>query len=288
MRARIASILFAAAIFVGFCGSNARGQGVPVFHDPFLNWDFINFTGTNANDFEIIVANPNWVPPQVYTGSLGFPNFTATTGDFVASNPGNETKLSWSGKTFAANSVAHVGAWMAGSGRILDAYWTFNGQKIDGSLGITYELTRVTPLTPGPGGTIAMVLQTTPAFTAANPGSSLQLQGIRTFKDMPATLLGLNDLNENLNLSTLQSFETTPTPSQVTLNSDSFVDVSLGTSQNTNPNFEALLVADMVVVTPSGSTKIGRFWNLNPQSPEPGTAAMVGAAVVLLRRGRRR
>jgi len=53
------------------------------------------------------------------------------------------------------------------------------------------------------------------------------------------------------------------------------------------PQRESLLVADIIDGT--GAT-IGRFWNLNPQCPEPGTFVLVGlglaALVVRLRRKR--
>ena len=33
-----------------------------VWHDPWLNWDFLNNTGVNVNDLEIVVDNPNFNP----------------------------------------------------------------------------------------------------------------------------------------------------------------------------------------------------------------------------------
>lgn len=279
MRSNQLSVRWAGALVgLSFLGSAAAlGQTAPpLFHDPWLNWDFINFTGQPVNDFEIVVETPNWSPGIGYTGSLGFPQFTTTTGDYVPSNPGEETRMSWSGRTFEPGAIAHVGAYMNGSGRILDAYWTFNGVKVGPSIGIVYELTRVTPLQSGQGGIIDMVLQTSPAFVADNPGAMLQLQNIRTFMDLPATLLDLDDLTRDLELATLQSFETTPGSPVADLTADSFFDVFVGQTVNNNPGFEALLVADVVTTVPgTPSQVIGRFWNLNPQSPEPATLGLV-------------
>lgn len=257
-----------------------------IFHDPFLNWDFINFTGQEVNDFEVVVANPNYVPPAVYTGGLGFPNFSRSVGDF-SPEPGLETMLRWSGRSFAPGAIAHVGAAMMGSGRILDAYWTRDGQKVGPSIGITYELTRVRRLTPTAPAVLDMVLNTSPAFALENPGSSLLVSNIRTFMDMPADLLGLNDITSELDLATLANFEVTPTPRQGELRPDTWLEVNLGTTLNANANFEALLVADIVLVPPSlPPVLIGRFWNINPQSPEPVLLGVIAASGLFLIRRR--
>jgi len=63
--------------------------------------------------------------------------------------------------------------------------------------------------------------------------------------------------------------------------------VELAIPENVSPDFESLLIADVVVLDPDGNqTSVGRFWNLNPQSPEPGTVTLlaVGACVAMLRR----
>jgi hypothetical protein len=257
-----------------------------IFHDPFLNWDFINFTGQEVNDFEIVVASPNYVPPAVYTGGLGFPNFSRSVGDYSPA-PGLETLLRWSGRNFAPGAVAHVGAAMMGSGRILDAYWTRDGQKVGPSIGITYELTRVTRTSPTAPAVLDMVLNTSPAFALDNPNASLLISNIRTFRDIPADLLGLDDITAELDLGRLSNFEIPPNPSQGELVPDRWLEVSLGTTLNANANFEALLVADIVLVPPSlPPVVIGRFWNINPQSPEPALLGTLVASLVVLNRRR--
>lgn len=259
-----------------------------IFHDPFLNWDFFNYTNQVANDFEIVVAADDWTPPGVYTGGLGFPQFSRMSGDF-SPDPGMETLLRWSGRDIAPGTIAHVGAAMMGSGRILDAYWTRDGVKIGPSIGITYELTRVTrPATGGPA-SISMILNTSPAFISDNPGAQLQLMNIRTFADIPADRLGLDDLTRDLDLNSLDGFETQPGARVAPLVADSFFDVFVDLTVNDNPGFEALLVADVVLIPAGGQPGvIGRFWNLNPQSPEPSGALLFGGVLSLLAARRRR
>lgn len=276
-----------------------------IFHDPFLNWDFINFTGVDTNDFEIVVAKPNWTPPQVYTGY--FPDFT-TRPD--AGSGG--TVLSWSGNSVAPGQIAHVGAAMMGSGSILDAYWTKDGEKVGPSLAIVYERTQVFPF-PDRSEAIAMNLQVASTFQG-----TAGLQNIRTFSDLPAELLGLDDLTRALdpllNQSPLAGLETIPVelvsldliggspvivtqplqpvsvlpPANFTV--DSFFDVFVAVSNNIGPDFESLLTADVVVFNPSANiwVPIGRFWNLNPQSPEPsGFALLCVGMIVSSLQGRR-
>ena len=235
---------------------------VDIFHDPFLNWDFVNFTGVEANNFEIIVDAPNWTPNGVYTGF--FPNFSKSP-----VNGGLDTLLSWKGRNVPPATIAHVGLGMQGSGRILDAYWTKDGNRIPGgSLAIVYERTRVRrdPI-PGTTGTadITMVLQATRGPDVTEP---VMLTNIQTFMDLPAPLLGLDDLNADLDqqVGRLSNYRTSPNPDVVqNLPIDSFFDVFVGTTQNIGPEWESLLIADVVV----GTQKIGMFWNLNPQCPEP-------------------
>lgn len=274
-----------------------------IFHDPFLNWDFINFTGVDTNDFEIVVAKPNWTPSQVYTGF--FPDFT-TRPD--AGSGG--TVLSWSGNLVAPGQIAHVGAAMMGSGSIVDAYWTKDGEKVGPSLAIVYERTQVFPF-PDRSEAIAMNLQVASTFQG-----TAGLQNIRTFSDLPADFLGLDDLTRDLDLNqpALQQRETIPTelvsldlvggsPVIVTLplqpvsvlppanfTVDSFFDVFVDVTFNVGPTFESLLTADVVVFNPSLDRwePIGRFWNLNPQSPEPsGFALLCVGMIVSSLQGRR-
>lgn len=281
----------------------ARGQQ-SIFHDPFLNWDFINFTAADANDFEIVVATPNWTPPQVYTGF--FPTFN-TSSDPVSGG----TKLSWSGNTVLPGGIAHVGAAMMGSGKILDAYWTKDGQKVGDSIAIVYEKTQVFRFPIGPAA-IAMNLQVAPSFQG-----TAGLANIRTFCDLPADLLGLNDLTgaltQRLNEPPIHNHETIPTelvslslvggepiiqtrplqPISVLpspgLTADSFFDVFVDMSFNANQRFESLLVADVLAFDPASNSwnPIGRFWNLNPQSPEPTSLVLMGLGGLLMLGGRK-
>lgn len=254
----------------------ALGQ---VWHDPFLNWDFGNYAGQTANDFDIILDTPNYVPPQVYTGF--FPNFSTTTGDYDGDGD-MDTRMRWTGRSVAPGQIAHIGAWMLGSGRIQDAYWTYNGQRIGPRLGISYERTRIQrrPLNFVIAD-VTMELSTTTAFIQDFPLGA-ELRNIRTFMDLPADMLGLNDINDSLNLSALAPWETVPSATQILL-TDSPTDVVVGATMNIGPQWESLLVADVWV----GSTVIGRFWNLNPQSPEPGTLMLLALSSGLLWRRRK-
>lgn len=275
-----------------------------LFHDPFLNWDFINRAGGPANDFEIVVGAPAWMPPEVYTGF--FPNFETR----VDPESGG-TILSWSGTSVQPGEIAHVGAAMMGSGRILDAYWTNDGVKVGQSIAITYETTQVFRLPNGPDA-IAMNLQTAPAFEG-----TAGLLNIRTWSDLPEDLLGLGDLTSALDpqlsdppfvdletipveLVSLQLVSGDPFIETLSLEPisplpggssppDSFFDVFVGLSTNTNPDFESLLTAEVVEFNPGTQQwdVIGRFWNINPQSPEPSTLVLLalgGAAVLVGRR----
>jgi hypothetical protein len=264
-----------------------------IFHDPFLNWDFINFTDVDADDFEIVVARPNWAPPQVYTGF--FPNFT-TRPDAASGG----TILSWSGNAVPPGGIAHVGAAMMGSGPILDAYWTINGHRVGPSIAIVYERTQIFPLLDG-SEVVAMNLQVSPNFEG-----TAGLANIRTFSDLPANLLGLDQLTRaldpHLDMPPLSELETIPTelismslsgPITAPLQPvsvlpapsptiDSFFDVFVDITTNTGPAFESLLTADVVVFNPTQSVwqPIGRFWNLNPQSPEPASIVLAGIVCV--------
>lgn len=300
MRPIFYGLLLAAISVLG--AATAFGQAGEVFHDPFLNWDFINFTGLQANDFEIIVNNPNFVPNGHFDGygtpppgyANKFPNFSTSQGDF--DNDGDmDTKISWSGANVDPNQKIHVGLGLKGSGPVLDAYWTKDGKKIDGSIAITRELTRVRPNPTGGPGEIGMLLAIAPGFFRDNPaGTEAGWTNIRTFSNLPADLLGLADINDQLDLGQLTRFETQPRmlgpngpiiplDQHNMMRTDSFFDVFVDISPNLNPQFEALLVADVV----NQGRVIGRFWNLNPQSPEPATMSVLGLGALMLLRRRR-
>ncbi len=280
-------------------GDIAHGQ--PVYHDAQLNWDFKNFTGQTANDFEIIVSNPNYNPDtndssEVYTGGLGFPNANVTHGDLDPANPGNETKIRWSGRNFPDGAVAHVGLDLNGAGNVLGASWTFDNQFLAWKVPITFERTRATPSNPFD---INMELNIAPTFftDSGNPAFPNQQAGwtnIRTFIDIPENVLGLVDINTDLDLATLAAFETAPRvggpagalinlPDVFLFSDDSIFDVFVGSTNSANPQFESLLVAD---VLDQGQEVIGRFWNLNRQSPEPNTLVLLGLGVLFVTRRR--
>lgn len=110
----------------------------------------------------------------------------------VADAGSGGTVLSWSGNTVAPRQIAHVGAAMMGSGSILDAYWMKDGKKVGPSLAIVYEQTQVFPFPDG-SEAIAMNLQVAPNFQGT---AGLQIN--RTFSDLPAESLGLDDLTQTL------------------------------------------------------------------------------------------
>jgi hypothetical protein len=286
-----------ALVFVLSIAVSAAAQPITILHDPWLNWDFINRTGVMANDFHIIVDNPAWVPPEVFKGV--FPTFQVC--------PGEDTLLSWCGADVPAGGVAHMGLYMLGSGRILDAYWTQDGIKVGPSVPITYELTRIydpDPVIPG-NSEIHMLLQMSPGYYGdpGNTGTRVGWNNIRTFANIPAGMLGLENLNESLDLGTLLSYEVTPREGgpgggiitdPIWIEPESFFDVYfdlLVPDDMLGPQFESLLVADVILDDGMGGyTTVGWFWNLNPQCPEPGTYALVGfglAALVLRLRRKR-
>jgi len=274
-------------------GMVAPAYGQPIFvidHEPWLNWDFVPPAG--ANDLHIVVENPNFTldpadPNQLFVD----PGWQF---DGITQNVDNAI-LSWSAVNPGA--IVHAGANMTGAGRIVDAYWTQNGVEIPGAkIPIIWELTRIqVPDTQSPP-EIWMRLQTSEAFIMGNPDLEVRLLNVRTFSDIPADMLNLPDINESLDMNRLLPYEAMAYP-EITLPSqpwdiDSFFDVfvELTIPENVSPDFESLLIADVVVVDLSGNqTSVGRFWNLNPQSPEPGTVALlaIGACVTLFRRRRK-
>jgi len=284
----------------------ASAQPVSIIHEPWLNWDFVNRTGTTVNDLDIIVETPNYVPPEVYMGQYLV---------FEPCPDPDGTKLVWCGYDVPPGGVAHVGAYMLGSGRILDAYWTYCGDKVGASLPITYELTEIydpDPLIPD-NSEIHMLLQFAPGYYAdpLNAGTIIGWDNIRTFANIDAGILGLPDLNEGLDPrmgpgGDLLPFEvdareggpggdliTGPIWIEPDFPAESFFDVYFELDvpdADLGPHRESLLVADIVMWDGLTTTTVGRFWNLNPQCPEPGTFALVGlgiaALVVRLRRKR--
>ncbi|HUU34865.1 MAG TPA: PEP-CTERM sorting domain-containing protein [Vicinamibacterales bacterium] len=118
---------------------------------------------------------------------------------------------------------------------------------------------------------------------------------IRTFAHIPANMLGLADLNETLDLNLLLPFEVGarvgglggeliegPVWWESDFPAESFFDVFFDVpvpEGNLGPSFESLLVAD--IINGEGEV-IGRFWNLNPQCPEPGTFALIGTGLAAL------
>jgi len=252
---------------------------INIFHDPFLNWDFCNYTNQTVNDFEIIVKSPDFVPQGTYVGSLGFPHSQVTYGDFNGDGI-QETKLTWWGRDIAPGAIAHVGAGMLGSGPILDAYWTLDGRKVDGSMLITYERTMIRIPVSGIGGNEVWM-----RLNSVN--GSLQLRNIQTYVDIPASLLSLDDLNSNLDMGPLQQYRRLLSNDTANLNADSFFDIFIDVSTKPGRDYEALLVADMV--DPLNNNRvIGQFWNLNPQCPEPGSLTLLGIGGLMLLRRRKR
>jgi hypothetical protein len=298
---------WAALVLVLFVSLSAAAQPISIFHDPWLNWDFVNNTGLSVNDIDIIVESPTFSPPEVLVG-MPFPIWSACYGD----NNGDgqpDTLIRWCGADVGPGMIAHVGAYMLGSGRILDAYWTQDGVKVGPSLPITWELTEIfdpDPVTPDDN-EIHMLLQMSPGFYAdpGNAGLTVGWANIRTFANIPDDVLGLEDLNIDLELTELALYAVDPReggPGGAIIDdtvwwendfpAESFFDVYFDVpveDGQVGPGYESLLVADIVVWDGVTTTQVGTFWNLNPQCPEPGTMVLValGALAVLYRIRRR-
>jgi hypothetical protein len=299
MKTYFAGLVVCALATAGLGVSAAMGE--VIWHDPWLNWDFDNLTGQTVNDFEIVVEDPNYSPdpddPTEVLKNMPFPNFTVSHVDYHGDND-IDTVLTWSGADLLANQRAHGGLYMLGSGRVLDAYWTFDGVKVGNSTAITYERTEIRG-----DPEVHMHLNIAPGFFAdtSHPEYPHQEAGwtnIRTFVNLPAGLLDLEDLNRSLNLDDLYQYEVDPkngltgevilrTDTILAGGPDSFFDVFLSEilPQFVSPGYEALLHAE---VFNQSTGLIGEFWNLNPQSPEPGTLALIGLGSTLLLRRRRR
>lgn len=295
MKATRAILIISAVLFMAAPVTNA----VVVWHDPYLNWDFINQSGVAVNDLDIIVDNPTFSPnlaDPLEVWSDIFQNVTLTNGDFDGDGD-TDTKVTYwnsaAGPFVGIGATAHGGLYMDGSGMVLDAYWTLNGVKVGASTAITYELTRVEG-----DPDLYMELNIAPGFfeDPLNAGHEAGWTEIRTFVNLPADLLDLPDINSSLDLSLLAPYEVTPKlggpagpdilPSTVILaNLDSSpTDIFLANipPEFSNENYEALLVATVL----NQPTVIGQFWNLNPQSPEPASMLLlsVGGAALLRRR----
>jgi hypothetical protein len=277
-------------------GSAAQGGGnpVPVWHDPWLNWDFINMTGVAVNDLEIVVDSPNFNPNPLDPTQVNMGPWTQFAISHDTDYDGDlspETIMTWSGAVIPAGMIAHGGLYMKGSGMVLDAYWTVDGLKVGASTAITYERTRVVN-----DPEIYMELSIAPGWYKDHSGGEAGWTHIRTFVNIPADLLNLEDLNRTLDLDSLAAYEVFPQRPDGTIIAyedtiygvpDSFFDVFLAQIPQdfAGPGYEALLHA-VVVASESPPVPIGEFWNLNPQSPEPATLSLLalGALAIISRR----
>ncbi len=269
-------------------------------HDPWLNWTIINNSGQAVDDFEIVVDS------STYSNSgtldqlmIGLPFFN----QFSTSVVNNNTVLKWSGP---AGSVqpgvpAHIGALMKDSGPILDAYWTAGGQRVGVAPPIVMETTRLLFSETPTSAQVSMRLAMSGGFFSDTPTGQVGLTQIQTFRDIPSSLLGLQDINESLNLGDLAAYQVTPYVGGSPLSTsdvvwftgpgpDSFFDVflDLSTTSNLGSGYESLLYAQVLTPNTPGIPVQVQFWNLNPQSPEPATLTILalGGAVLLSRRRR--
>jgi hypothetical protein len=301
----------AGALALAMAAGGASAQQTIIDHDAWLNIDFINKTTKLCTNFEVIVANPNFVPPQYFGAPFNVIN--VQHGEFLASHPGNETMITFSGGMVNPDGLLHVGMQMTNSGRILNAYWTDQFGPV--------------PVVPGGPQSIAISYEITQVRTGSDPAIHFELwmppeyyrerlargemspeagwTKIRTFRNIPASKLGLEDLNRELfvNHPELSAYEVTPwrgipgypgkgsQPIQLTDEfmmggPDSFFDVFVDVvlPEFSNPDFESLLVCEVL----NAGEPIGMFWNLNPQCPEPGSMLLLaaGAGLSVLRRRR--
>ncbi len=293
----------AAAVVVLLIGSWGSAVAQQVFIDePWLNWDFLTPGSTNVDGFAVVLAEPDFIPLETYT-SVSSWTANRATGEYYASHDGEETLLWWEGGEVASGQMVHVGADMTGSGTILDAYWRKAGNRVGMTVPMVYELTRMT-IPPEPDEPwLAMRLSFPEGpYYMMYPNAQVGLRNIRTFADIPGSLLSLDDLTRDLNLAALASFETVPReedPDGPPIVADqpywveSFFDVFVDVPAYVSPSYESLLWAEVVVdYTGDDSVDdvIGQFWNLNSQVPEPsgGLLALLACVGLAVRRRPRR
>ncbi len=289
-----------------------------VWHDPYLNWHFNNYTCQTVNDLAIIVDNPGFNPNLNNPGLVWahpFPNVSRFNADYDGDGD-LDTMIKYWGwdipcfKVDPVNGVAHGGLYLKGSGRVLDAYWTKDCVQVGASIPITYEKPEIRGNDPE----IHMHLEIAPGFfeDPENSGLKAGWTEIRTFVNIPSDLLGLADLNVDLDLSELAEYEVIPEygqpglpghdgdviePGDVNLQgypAESFFDVFLAQvpPEFASPLYESLLVSTVIGPDPDPLNEniiYGQFWSLNPQSPEPATLGFLafGSLPLLLRRRRR-
>ena len=245
--------------------------GSPIWHDPYLNWDLDNLTGVQVNDLDVIVDNPNGLfnPPAADLWSDVFENVTVTNIPDHDGDGDADCRVTYSTTgAVPPGATAHGGIYMLNSGAVLDAYWTLNGVKVGASIPVTYELTEIRG-----DPEIHMQLQMNKGYLddLENPGLVAGWTEIRTFVNLPADLLGLEDINRDLVLSTRASYEVDPmygnpgspgTDGTPILQSDqiirdashidSFFDVYLAQilPEFSSPEYESLLVATVIGTNP--------------------------------------
>lgn len=264
-----------AALVVMGSASLSLAQLPPVYHPAVSNWDLYNLTGQPVNDFDVIVASPDFEPSWTYnpggTNQIIRGDFN---GDMIV-----ETKIHYVFPTVAVGELKHIGLRLPADVGMQDAYWTFNGVRV-GSQGIPYERTKVTRSAVGGSGEVVMQFQA-PQLFAGN----LTLSNIRAFRDLPAGLITGDQLNSSLILDSLAAFEVTPTFNPVAaLPTTGFFEVSLGNTLFTGPEYESLLHATIL----SDNVVIGEVWTLNAQCPEPAFCSLIAAAAVIPAFRRRR